>query len=63
MPQQLQQQQQSAPFRMLPARPPETAQVDIAHDDEDVALGCECADPRLQIDAWSDEFTASAFNA
>ena len=23
--------------------------------DEDVALGCECADPALQIDCWGEE--------
>ena len=23
--------------------------------DEDVALGCECADPALQIDCWGQE--------
>jgi hypothetical protein len=23
--------------------------------DEDVALGCECADPVLQIDCWGEE--------
>ena len=26
--------------------------------DEDVALGCECADPALQIDCWGEEADA-----
>jgi hypothetical protein len=30
-----------------------------AFDDIDYALGCECADPSLQIDSWGQE--ASAF--
>ena len=25
------------------------------HMDEDVALGCECADPALQIERWGQE--------
>lgn len=26
-----------------------------AHDDFDFALGCECADPSLQIERWMQE--------
>lgn len=26
-----------------------------AHDDFDFALGCECADPALQIERWMQE--------
>jgi hypothetical protein len=32
-----------APVHILPARP---------YGDDDVALGCECADPALQIERW-----------
>jgi hypothetical protein len=28
--------------------------------DEDVPLGCECADPALQIDCWGEEAGARA---
>jgi hypothetical protein len=32
------------------------------HVDEDVALGCECADPWLQIERWGQEMQASPFD-
>jgi hypothetical protein len=31
--------------------------------DEDVALGCECADPALQIDCWGEEAARLAQHA
>lgn len=30
---------------------------------DDVAFGCECADPALQIDSWSQEAPAAAYAA
>jgi hypothetical protein len=40
------------------ARMPEGAHVAAAsHDDEDLALGWECADPALQIEVWGLEAT------
>lgn len=40
-------------------RPPAAALVEAASlrltADEDIALGCECADPALQIERWGQE--------
>jgi hypothetical protein len=39
--------------------PPASALVDTTarwlSEDEDLALGCECADPALQIERWGQE--------
>lgn len=40
-----------APDLALPLAPGEAAN----HRDEEVALGCECADPSLQIECWRQE--------
>ena len=40
------------PFLALPHGAPESAHHVM---DEDVPLGCECADPALQIDGWGEE--------
>ena len=32
-----------------------TAAYWLSLDDDDVALGCECADPALQIERWGQE--------
>lgn len=34
-----------------------------ALDDTDFALGCECADPSLQIERWTDEARGGAAEA
>jgi hypothetical protein len=34
---------------------PQTIDMPAAFDDPDFALGCECADPALQIERWSQE--------
>lgn len=39
--------------------PPGTALAAAAWLDDDIALGCECADPALQIERWSPEFLAA----
>ena len=31
-----------------------------AFEDHDIALGCECADPSLQIERWGQEGTGAA---
>jgi hypothetical protein len=31
-------------------------------DEDDLALGCECANPALQIDAWNADSAATAAN-
>ncbi len=33
-------------------------QADSPLDEEDVAIGCECANPALQIECWSEEAAA-----
>jgi hypothetical protein len=42
---------QSMPNAAMPA----TIDAAPAFDDFDFALGCECADPALQIERWSQE--------
>jgi hypothetical protein len=32
----------------------------LVQDEEDVVLGCECANPVLQIEAWATEDAAAA---
>ena len=34
---------------------PQTIETPAMFDDPDVALGCECADPALQIERWAQE--------
>lgn len=36
------------------------AAVHPAFDDSDYAIGCECADPALQIERWQQEARAAA---
>jgi hypothetical protein len=33
-------------------------QIDSRLDEEDAAIGCECANPALQIESWCDEAAA-----
>jgi hypothetical protein len=49
------------PIPAQPAMPPGTVEA-VARwvDDADIALGCECADPALQIERWSQEFLAGS---
>jgi hypothetical protein len=42
-------------FASLATAPPHGSDWAWPAIDEDVALGCECADPALQIDCWGEE--------
>jgi len=45
-------------------RPQPAALATAAHwSDDDLALGCECADPSLQIERWGQENAAAASSA
>ena len=49
----------STPQSAMQAGPPNSAVIDTAggrlSDKDDMALGCECADPSLQIERWLQE--------
>ena len=46
-----------------PITPPQGVNVPVpplyGRDDDDLALGCECANPALQIDVWGREADAA----
>jgi hypothetical protein len=47
----------SNPAAQIPAMAEAVARWPI--DDPDLALGCECADPALQIERWAQESSAA----
>lgn len=49
-----------ASFQSASAAADGATQVQVTSDQDDVALGCECADPSLQIDCWGRETGESA---
>lgn len=46
---------QTAPAIDSALNPPQSGAAGWSHEREDVPLGCECADPALQIDCWDQE--------
>ena len=52
--------QPSLPTSAAAVTPGLDASVHSAFDDCDFALGCECADPSLQIERWMQEASGSA---
>lgn len=50
----------SQPAPHTPANVPANAQALAWDFDDDLALGCECANPALQIERWDQEHEAAA---